>query len=102
MAYFYRCTYDARGVKTNAKEEAYQHLQVPEKERKDRTSSPSLIALPSQLGRSTRPPALTCVGMIFPSIPGDPGPVAMTTASGREFLVTDDGRKMPDAVFWLE
>lgn len=63
------------------------------------TSSPTLIELPPQPGRSTRSPALTDVGTILPSLSGAPGPTAITVASGRGLLVADVGRKMPDAVF---
>ena len=65
-----------------------------------RTSSPSLIELPPQPGRRTRSPALTDGGTTFPCLLGAPGPTAMTVASGRGEVVAEEGRKIPDAVFY--
>ena len=64
------------------------------------TSSPSLMGLPPQPGRRTRSPAFTLVGTTLPSLSAAPGPTAMTVASGRGWLVVDEGRKMPLAVFY--
>lgn len=62
------------------------------------SSSPTLIELPPQLGRSTLSPDLTEVGTIFPSLSGAPGPVAMTLASGRGEEAAEEGRKIPEEV----
>ena len=64
------------------------------------TSSPTLIELPPQPGKSTRSPALTFVGTTFPLLSGAPGPTAITVASGKGLFVELDGRKMPVAVFY--
>lgn len=63
------------------------------------TSSPTLMGLPPHPGSRTRSPALTLVGTTLPSLPGAPGPTAMTVASGRGVWVAAEGRKRPEAVF---
>jgi hypothetical protein len=63
------------------------------------TSSPTLIALPPQPGRSTRSPDCTDMGTILPSLSVAPGPTAMTVASGSGVFVLDVGRNRPDVVF---
>ena len=65
-----------------------------------RTSSPTLIALPPQPGKSTLSPALTDVGIMRPSLFGAPGPTAITVASGSGLDVAEVGRNIPVAVFW--
>lgn len=64
------------------------------------TSSPTLIGLPPQPGKSTRSPAFTVVGTTLPSLFGAPGPTAITVASGSGLFVALDGKKMPVAVFY--
>ena len=63
------------------------------------TSSPSFIEFPPHPGRRTLSPALTVVGMTFPSLFGAPGPTEITVASGNGEAVDDSGRKMPEVVF---
>jgi hypothetical protein len=38
--------------------------------------------------------------MTLPSLFGAPGPTAITVASGSGEVVDDDGKKMPEAVFY--
>jgi len=81
-----------------------QHFQFTNetKMRKEnqRTSSPTLIALPPQPGNRTLSPALTDVGIMRPSLFGAPGPTAITVASGSGLDVAEVGRNIPVAVFW--
>jgi hypothetical protein len=70
------------------------------REKKRRTSSPTLIALPPQPGNNTLSPALTAVGKTRPSLFGAPGPTAITVASGSGLDVAEVGRNIPDAVFF--
>lgn len=78
-------------------------FQIHEKEEKkrenQRTSSPTLIALPPQPGNKTLSPALTDVGTTRPSLSGAPGPTAITVASGSGLDVAEVGRNIPVAVF---
>ena len=76
-------------------------INLPAKKTKktERTSSPTLIALPPQPGNNTRSPALTDVGTTWPSLFGAPGPTAITVASGSGLDVAEVGRNIPDDVF---
>jgi hypothetical protein len=80
-----------------------QHFQSRRKIRREkknqRTSSPTLIALPPQPGNKTLSPALTDVGTTRPSLSGAPGPTAITVASGSGLDVAEVGRNIPVAVF---
>jgi hypothetical protein len=58
------------------------------------------MELPPQFGSNIRSPAPTLGGTILPSLPGAPGPTAMTVASGRVPDVAVEGKKIPEAVFY--
>lgn len=64
------------------------------------TSSPTLTLWPPKPGSKTLSPSLTETGTTLPSLPGAPGPVASTRASGGGVEVVDEGKKMPLAVFF--
>ena len=74
--------------------------KIKGKKNKQRTSSPTFIALPPQPGNKTLSPALTDVGTTRPSLSGAPGPTAITVASGSGLDVAEVGRNIPDAVFF--